>query len=173
MPLTAEQAGLDTSVLELYLNDHLAGASGGRNRAHHMVEAHADLPVAGELADLARQLDGEWERVDRLIKELGLDTLRYRQVAAAVGERLGRLKLNRRLTQRSPMTPVLETELLRGAVNAKRGLWQVMQELAPRLDMDATEWHELDRQAVAQSELLDRVHSSLRPDAFVRRNQPS
>ncbi|MGC5583583.1 hypothetical protein [Ornithinimicrobium sp. W1665] len=173
MPLTAEQAGLDTSVLELYINDHLAGASGGRDRAHRMVEDHADLPITADLAEFARELDEEWERVDRLIKELGLDTLRYRQLAASLGEKLGRLKLNRRLTRRSPMTPLLETELMRGAVNAKRGLWQVMEELAPRLQMDPTEWHELDAQAAAQSERLDRVHAALRPDAFVPGSPPS
>lgn len=173
MPLTAEQAGLDTSVLELYLNDHLAGASGGRDRAHRMAKDHADLPIAGELATFARQLDDEWDRVDRLIKELDLDTLRYRQLAASVGEKLGRLKLNRRLTQRSPMTPLLETELMRGAVNAKRGLWQVMEALAPRLQLDPAEWQELDAQAVDQSELLDRVHAALRSDAFVPGSRPS
>ena len=27
---------------------------------------------------------------------------------------------------RSPMTPLLEIELLRGAVNAKQGLWQTL-----------------------------------------------
>src|SRR5699024_6430162 len=107
--------------LELYLNDHLTGATAGRARIRHMVQEYADLPIHDALRELADDLEEEHERLTRVITELGLTVKRYRQVPAAIGERLGRLKLNNRLFGRSPMSPLLEVELLRGAVNANSG----------------------------------------------------
>lgn len=36
---------LDRDLLELYLNDHLTGATAGRARIRHMVQEYADLPI--------------------------------------------------------------------------------------------------------------------------------
>ncbi len=94
----------------------------------------------------------------------------YRLLAARVGEELGRFKLNGRLISRSPVTPLLELELLRGAVNAKAGLWQEMEVLAPRLGLDAQEWAGLSRRAKQQSTMLEKLHAKLRAEAFARSN---
>ena len=51
---------------------------------------------------------------------------RVLRAVARAGDAAGRLKTNGRGLMRSPMTPLLEIELLRGAVNAKQGLWQTL-----------------------------------------------
>ncbi|MFK5645137.1 hypothetical protein ACI3ET_01295 [Ornithinimicrobium sp. LYQ121] len=169
-PIT-EQSGLDTSVLGLYLNDHLAGAAGGRARAHDMAKRHADLPIGPGLVRFASELDMEYARLRRLIDELGLQQRIPRRVAAVVGEKLGRLKLNGHLFTRSPMTPLLEVELMRGAVNAKRGLWQVLRDQAHLLGLDEAEWARLDQLAQDQSARLDEMHALVRGTAL-RENGP-
>ena len=153
---------MDRGLLELYLNDHLSGATAGLSRVQHMVEVDGDLPIHADLSQLAVELGEEHDRLRRLIQELGLTQKWYRQLPAKVGEQVGRLKLNRRIFSRSPMTPVLEVELLRGAVNAKAGLWELLQEVAPALDLDPDEWRTLVERAHEQSERLSRMHAQVR-----------
>ncbi|WP_109473675.1 hypothetical protein [Ornithinimicrobium cavernae] len=155
-----------TDLLELYLNDHLAGAAAGRARVHRMASAYPDPEIGGPLHELARQLDAEYERLETLLLELGMRRLTYRQLAARALERLGRLKLNGRLLRRSPMTPVLELELMRGAVNAKAGLWELLVSLSPDLGLDAREFSELAALVPRQSRMLEELHGELVPDAF-------
>lgn len=157
---------VDRDLLGLYLNDHLAGAAAGRARARQMARQHADLPVGSGLHRLSSDLSAEHARLRRLVDELGLEQRRARRALAKLGERLGRLKLNGHLLTRSPMTPLLEVELMRGAVNAKRGLWQTVQDHAADLGLDRQEWADLDQQAQEQSQLLDELHGLLRPGAF-------
>ncbi|MCK0113595.1 hypothetical protein MWU75_15725 [Ornithinimicrobium sp. F0845] len=166
MTLSRSRAALLTDVFELYLNDHLAGAEAGRARVRRMAEAHADLPIGPELPGLADQLDGEYQRIVRLLEELGLRRLAHRQVAARVLEQIGRLKLNGRLLRRSPMTPVLELELMRGAVNAKAGLWEVLVGMAGDLGLDPAEFQELADRVPQQSGLLERLHGEIAVPAF-------
>lgn len=157
---------IDQDLLGLYLNDHLTGAAAGRARSRQMARQHADLPVGPGLSRLSTELDAEYSRLRALIDELGLKQRRVRRTAAAVGERLGRLKLNGHLLTRSPMTPLLEVELMRGAVNAKRGLWQTLRDHSAELGLREEEWAGLDETAQEQSALLDELHGLLRPDAL-------
>lgn len=87
---------------------------------------------------------------------------------AWVGEHLGRLKINGRIATRSPMTMVLETELMRSAVLGKRGAWQVLADNAQELGLDAERFRDLAEQAMDQHEQLDEVHAYVRRRAFLR-----
>lgn len=159
---------IDRDLLQLYLNDHLTGATAGRSRAQRMVKEYVDLPIHPQLVTIAADLDREHRRLSRLISELGLSHHPLRLIAGKVVEQVGRLKLNERLLTRSPMTPLLEVELLRGAVNAKVGLWEELAVLSPRLGLDATEWEQLAERAKEQSAIIEQMHAALREDAFRR-----
>lgn len=159
-------AGIDGSVLELYLNDHLAGAAAGKSRIAHMAKAHADLPIVDDLRRLSDEISEEYDRVAALIHELGLHRLYYRQAMTAVGERAGRVKFNRRLFQRSPMTPVLELEFMRGAVSAKLGLWDLFEKIGPECGLDASEFSERASLGRDQLARLEAMHKTIAADAF-------
>lgn len=166
MTMYAHSAALDHDLLELYLNDHLAGATAGRARANHMVKAYRDLPIHADLRLLAAELEEEHTILGRLIEQLGLTRKWYRQLPVEVGERLGRLKLNGRVFRRSPMTPLLEVELLRGAVNAKMGLWELLHAESVTLGLDDAEWATLADRARDQDDRLRSMHAELRTHAF-------
>ena len=118
-----------------------------------------------ELARLARQLREERAFLHELIGTLELRRRPYRQVAAWAAEKAGRLKVNGRVTG-SPMTPVLELELMRGAVTAKLGCWQVLGTLAFDLGMPRQIFDDLAVQARMQRETLERIHAAVAPEAF-------
>lgn len=159
---------LDDGLLGLYLSDHLTGATGGLSRARFMAEHYADTALAPDLRRLVSELTEEVEVLTTVIDGLGLPRRRYRQAAAWAGERVGRLKLNRRVLSRSPMTPLLELELFRGAVMGKLGLWQVLSHHAADLGLTAARFDALAQQARDQAEMFDRLHARVRTEAFVR-----
>ncbi|MFC8597423.1 NAD-dependent epimerase/dehydratase family protein [Isoptericola sp. NPDC057191] len=169
-PRGAEQAavppGVDRYLLGLYLSDHLSGATAGLGRIERMVADYQDLPLHPELAEVAEQIRGERELYRRLMRDLGLPRRPYRQLVAAVGERFGRLKLNGRVVSRSPMSVVLETELMRSAVVGKIGGWRTLEEHAAELGLDPAQFHELGVLAEDQLATLDRLHEHARRRAF-------
>lgn len=159
-------ARIDESLLGLYLSDHLTGATAGAARVDRMAADFVDTPVYATLSTIAEQIRAERRHLQQLIDDLGLRRRPSRQAIAWLGEHAGRLKNNGRLTHRSPMTMVLETELLRSAVIGKRGGWQTLADNAEDLGLDAAVFHELAEQALHQHEQLDEVHAYARRRAF-------
>lgn len=153
-------------LLELYLSDHLTGATAGTDRIARMADDFIDTPVFPQLSALAEEIRTERSFLENLIHELDLKQLPYRQAVASVGEKIGRLKGNRRVLSRSPMTMLLETELMRGAILAKKGGWQTLREHAADLNLDPVVFDELIDQADQQAATLDEVHAYARSRAF-------
>jgi UDP-glucose 4-epimerase len=158
--------GVDRELLGLYLSDHLTGATAGLGRIERMVRDYGDLPQHAELAELSAQIRRERELYVRLLGELGLPRRRHRQLLAGVAERLGRLKLNGRVVSRSPLSVVLETELMRSAVVGKLGGWQTLEEHAGELGLDPQQFHDLGELVQRQLATLDRLHEYARRRAF-------
>lgn len=161
-----EAPELDWELLGLYLSDHLTGATAGAERIGRMCETYVDTPVYAELSELAEELRLERAFLSHLIDDLDVRSRRYRQAAAWVGERVGRLKLNGRVFSRSPLSLVLEVELLRSAVVGKLGLWQTLAEHAIELGLDADVFVALGQRALEQAEMLSKAHEFARERAF-------
>ena len=163
-PRVPEEMSRD--LLELYLSDHLTGATAGANRIARMADDFVDTPVFAQLGQLANEISAERDFLERIINDLGLKQKPYRQAAAWVGERVGRLKSNGKVVERSPMTMLLETELMRGAVNAKLGVWESVREHAEALSLDRSVFEKLIETSRKQVELLEEVHAYARPRAL-------
>ena len=157
---------IDEKLLGLYLSDHLTGATAGLGRLERMAKDFTDTPVHAELATLAAEIRRERELLKDLIQELGIRQRPHRQAAAWLAEHAGRLKLNGRVLSRSPMTLVLESELMRAAILAKIGGWQTLEELAPELGLDPSRFAGLTADGRSQIAALDRVHEHARSNAF-------
>lgn len=157
---------IDEKLLGLYLSDHLTGATAGLGRLRRMAKDFTDTPVHAELDGLAAEVAREREQLRQLIHDLGIRQRPHRQAAAWLAEHAGRLKLNGRLLSRSPMTLVLESELMRSAVLGKIGGWQTLEELAPQLGLEPATFTRLIAEGQAQIEALDRVHEHARTNAF-------
>lgn len=159
-------ARIDRGLLNLYLSDHLTGASAGASRISRMAADFVDTPAFSVLSSIDEEIRAERSFLQQLIRDLGMRQLRHRQAVAVVGERIGRLKSNGRLFSRSPMTLMLEVELMRSAVIGKRGGWQTLAENANDLGLDPEVFHELAAVALRQYEELDQVHAYARSRAF-------
>lgn len=159
-------ARIDHGLLNLYLSDHLTGASAGAARISRMAADFVDTPVFATLSSIDEEIHAERSFLQQLIHDLGMRELRHRQAVAVLGERIGRLKSNGRVFSRSPMTLMLEVELLRSAVIGKRGGWQTLADNAEELGLDPAVFHELAARALRQYQELDEVHAYARRRAF-------
>lgn len=155
-----------TDLVELYLSDQLTGATAGVQRIERMEKDFVDIPVYRQISVVADSIRREKALLQQIIHDLGFDQKPYRQALAWVGERIGRLKLNKRVITRSPLTLVLESELMRAAVMAKLGSWQTLRDNADDLGLDPAVFAELIEQAKEQISLLDEVHTHARRTAF-------
>ncbi len=76
---------------------------------------------------------------------------------ATVGEKLGALKPNGRMVNRSSLTAVVELEAMQMAVRGKRSLWETLHAVMPTttsIDIDG-----LIARADAQRDLLNALHT--------------
>ncbi|MFF2243484.1 hypothetical protein ACFVTM_04820 [Arthrobacter sp. NPDC058130] len=165
-PLQPPAGVVDKKLFGLYLSDHLAGATAGQGRIERMAGAFTDTPFHAELGALATQIREERDYVRALVQDLGVPRRTPRRAAAWLAERAGRLKLNRRVVSRSPMTLVLETEFMRSAIIGKLGLWQTLQDLAGDLGLDKSRFDTLATKAREQLATLDQIHEYARRRGF-------
>lgn len=157
---------IDRTLLQTYLSDHLTGATAGRARSRKMAQWYASSPLSPDLTRVAAEIDEEHGRLAALIDDLGLTQPLPKVLLARIGEAVGRLKPNGRLVSGSPMTPLLELELLRSAVNGKQGLWETLVEYSEELGLDPHEFAELARRAGEQSTVLQALHAEIRSQAL-------
>jgi hypothetical protein len=125
----------DQKHLSIYLNDHLAGATVGRNLAKRTLSSNRDTQFEPFLERLAGEIDEDRETLVEIMRALGVREDRVKKAAAFAGERAGRLKLNGSLFGYSPLSRLVELEGLTLGVTGKLGMWRALRQLDdPRLE---------------------------------------
>ncbi|HEX2319869.1 MAG TPA: hypothetical protein VHJ18_12875 [Streptosporangiaceae bacterium] len=113
----ARQTGM--SVLGIYLNDHLAGATGGSELARRIAASRHVTAAAGVLEELADEIAHDRAALLNMMAALGIPVRGYKVCAAWLGEKAARLKPNGHLRTRSPLSSLEELEMLRLGVEGK------------------------------------------------------
>lgn len=157
---------IDWALLGLYMSDHVAGATTGIERIKRMADAHANSPHGATLTAMLREFRAERQVYYDLMDRFELPRRRCRQLVAWAGEKAGRLKLNGAVVGESPMTPVLETELMRAAVLGKIGGWQTLSTYQEELRIPRDTLQRLIGQAERQIDQLSEIHAEFRAAAF-------
>ena len=125
--------------LSIYLNDHLTGATAGRDLFRRVARSHRGTPRGTELVALAHEVDQDRNALVDIMRDLDIRPSPLRVAAAQLGERVGRFKPNGMLLRRSPLSDVVELEAMRVAVAGKAAGWEALLALAahePRLRVD-------------------------------------
>jgi hypothetical protein len=146
--------------LSIYLNDHLAGAAVGvrlASRLHRSNEEDAEL--AKPLAELCAEIEADRATLEDLMESLGIRRGRIKPALGAVGEKLGRLKPNGQLTGYSPLSRLVELELLLVGVNGKLQLWETL-EATFGASISGFDFAELAERAARQRSALDELHGT-------------
>jgi hypothetical protein len=118
-------------LLATYLNDHLAGATAGRELARRAAANNNGSPLGQFLAVLAQEVDEDRDALLALMGELQISTDRVKVLGGWAAEKLARLKPNGRLLSYSPLSRLLEIEGLLLGVRGKLALWQALEVIQP------------------------------------------
>jgi hypothetical protein len=144
--------------LAIYLNDHLAGATLGVELARRLRSSNQGDPEMGRpLAQICAEIEADRESLERLMDRLEVGRDQVKPVLAKVAERLGRLKLNGQLLGYSPLSRVLELEVLSGFVGAKMQLWNALEQSFGET-LDGFDFGELAARADSQGRRLEDLH---------------
>ena len=79
----------EVSMLGIYLNDHLAGATAGTELAHRTARSRGDGQDNGTLRRLAAEIAQDRAALLDIMAALGIKVRRYKAVAAWAGRRAG------------------------------------------------------------------------------------
>ena len=115
-------------LLRIYLQDHLAGSTGGVELARRASGGAEGTTYGDPLAKLADEIEADRRALESIMEELGFGADRAKNLAFWAVEKAGRLKLNGRLTSPSPLSRLVELEGLLTGINGKLSLWRALRE---------------------------------------------
>jgi hypothetical protein len=145
-------------LLAIYLNDHLAGATAGVELARRLrVSNRDDREFGPALAEICAEIEADRETLEAVMDRLGVGKSKLKPLAAVLGERLGRLKLNGQLRGYSPLSRLDELELLQIGVAGKRRLWRALEHTHAD-DLGGFDLGALAERATEQLRRLEALH---------------
>jgi hypothetical protein len=118
------------TLLATYLNDHLAGATAGRELARRAAGSNRDSSYGPFLEQLAAEIEEDRESLLAIMRALDVGVDSVKVLGGWGAEKLGRFKLNGRLLGYSPLSRVVEIEALALGVTGKLALWRALEDLA-------------------------------------------
>ena len=142
--------------VSIYLNDHLAGSTTGVDLARGLAAAAGTGPAGRILGELSAEIGQDRASLLEIMSCLEVKPRLYKRAAGWLAERARRVKLNGTLGTRSPLTSLIELELLQIGVEGKAAGWRALRSLAdhePRLDPG--QLNELIARARRQAEQLE------------------
>lgn len=144
--------------LAIYLNDHLAGAALGVELARRLRSSNSGDPEFGEaLARICGEIEADRETLVQLTDRLEIKRDPVRPVLAKMAELLGRLKLNGQLRGYSPLSRVLELEVLAAGIGGKMQLWNALEESFGD-SLEGFDFHALAERADRQGQEVEDLH---------------
>lgn len=147
-------------LLAIYLNDHLAGATLGVELARRLRSSNeGDSEFGQPLAEVCAEIEADRETLIRLMGRFQVVRNAVKPALALVAERLGRLKLNGQLRGYSPLSRMLELEVLASGIGGKVQLWNALEERYGE-SIDGFDFHALAERADRQGQRVEDLHLS-------------
>lgn len=145
--------------LEIYLNDHAAGAAAGVMLARRLARSNRRSPWADRLQEVAAAVEEDARTLESVRSAVGADGGTLKRVGALLVERAGHFKFNGHLLTYSPLSRLLELEGLMGGVQAKHRLWVALARMAPHYPgLKGFDFVELESRATTQLATLASAH---------------
>jgi hypothetical protein len=153
--------------LDVYLNDHLAGATLGAELSRRAATENRGTELGEFLEALHEEIVEDRQTLRAVMGALGVDVSRLKPASAWLLEKVGRLKLNGQVRGYSPLSPLIELEGLEAGVSGKRSLWEVVARSFPDdLRLEQFELEDLVTRADEQLKGLQSHRLAVAPEAL-------
>ena len=128
---TQQQSRTTTKYLPIYLNDHLAGSTGGLELVKRAAGSNKGTELGTFLEGLTEEIAEDRRALEEIMDLLDVSRDKPKVLMGWATEKLGRLKLNGELFSYSPLSRVVELEGLALGIEGKRRLWVLLLEMVP------------------------------------------
>ena len=157
-----------SSFLEIYLQDHYAGSTGGLEVAKRTAKANGGTEFGGPLTRLAGEIDDDRDALKRIMARLDVSPAPVKAALAWAAEKAGRVKPNSQIRGYSPLGRMIEIEALVTGVSGKLSLWRALKQVAPSEPrLDAAQLADLEGRAEDQLTRLHELRDRAATIAFV------
>ena len=151
--------------IDIYLNDHLAGAMLGSDLAEQIHRHNENTALAEVMQSLAPQIEEDRQTLIELMKRMDISRSPLKQFGAWVTEKASRAKFGGLTSGEPELGTFLALESLALGVLGKLSLWRALAEVADQHpEIASVDLGELIRRAQVQYEMLEaeRVAASRR-----------
>lgn len=143
-------------AIDVYLNDHLAGAMFGSDLAERLAERTEGTEFGQAMGTLASTIEEDRETLKGLMDRMGTSRNPVKQAATYVAEKVSRVKLSGLSAGEDEFGLLLALETLSLGVEGKASMWAVLRDVGGRYPALAqTDFDALLQRARDQREILE------------------
>lgn len=158
---------MDHDALDIYLNDHLAGATLGCDHARRLEAVYEGTPFGTVMAQIAMEIEEDRDTLVDLMERLDTPRNAVKAATAWVAEKAGRVKFSGVSSGDRELGNYLALETLSLGVEGKRCLWTALEAIASDYPpLAATDLAGLIARAQAQRAALEEQRLATAQKAF-------
>jgi hypothetical protein len=121
---------VDRKHLATYLNDHVGGATAGRDLAEKIASDNEATELGSFMSGVLAAIEEDRASLEDVMRRAGVEKATVKQAAGRLTEKLGRLRMHQTVTGDPALSRLLELEALIMGVNGKLALWRTLREVA-------------------------------------------
>ena len=154
-------------ALDIYLNDHLGGATLGSDLAEQIGERSKGTPLGDLMAEISPEIDEERQTLIDLMEKLGVSQNPLKQASAWLAEKASRIKFGGASSGEPDFGLYMAVETLTLGVEGKLSLWKALKQMpADHPVHEAVNLDDLIAQAQSQHDRLEAHRIELGPDVL-------
>ncbi len=143
-------------AMDVYLNDHLAGAMLGSDLAEQLQKENEGTPLGDLMATLAAQIEEDRETLIDLMERMGTSKNPVKQATTWLAEKASRPKFSGLTSGEPDVGTFMALEALTLGVEGKASLWKALKAVADRYEpLQSTNLDELGARAQTQHDALE------------------
>ena len=143
-------------AMDVYLNDHLAGAMMGSDLAEQLRDENEGSPLGEIMTSLAAQIEEDRQSLIDLMERMGTSKNPVKQATTWVAEKASRTKFSGMTSGEPEVGNFMALETLTLGVEGKASLWRALTAVADRYEqLRATDLSGLLARAEAQHDTLE------------------
>lgn len=148
-------------AMNVYLNDHLAGAMLGSDLAERIRARSEGSPLGVMMRSVAAQIEEDRQILLDLMSRIGTSENPVKRAGGWVAEKVSRLKLTGLTAGEPDLGLFMSLETLALGVQGKLSLWKALQQVADSCPaIQSVDFEQLIGRAQGQYELLERARLS-------------
>jgi hypothetical protein len=144
-------------TMDVYLNDHMAGAMLGSELAEQIRDRHEGTPLGDLMGSIAAQIEEDRQTLIDLMEQMNVSRNPFKQASGWLAEKASRVKFSGLTSGEPDQSAFMALESLTLGVAGKACLWRALKEVASQYPpLASTDLDELIERAEAQHATLER-----------------